>query len=335
MWHARWLVVGLVLLGCAAEESRAQIFINPYGYSGGYVYGSGVRFRYRRHHLRVSGFYGGGYAVAGFGGPVGLYGPGAGSLVFWNPAPSIGSINYNVTVQQPPTIVINNNNGPERGRLRDDLSGIDLDTTDPVTLKPRKLALAKKEKQEEPEVMQKGPARRQRLQLPEKKPKPAARVRPPVRPLPDLPEDKTDPIELGKKAFADRKYGLAAVRFRQAARASAREALPYFLVAQALFALAKYRDAAHAIQTGLDLQKDWPGHRFPLRPLYKGNEVDFLGQLKRLEELVEKHPDDAVLLFVLGYELWFDGRHDKARPLFRKARQFAPLRVYCDRFLKA
>jgi hypothetical protein len=107
------------------------------------------------------------------------------------------------------------------------------------------------------------------------------------------------------------------------------------LLAQALFALGKYRDALNAIHAGMDLKNNWPTEDFPPRALYKANAADFLEHLKRLEALVEKHPKDTVLLFVLAYELWFDGQRDKAAPLFRKAKQFAPNPDYCDRFLKA
>jgi hypothetical protein len=331
MGRARWLWVALMTVAWTAE-ARAQLFVNPYGLAGIHAYGSGVRFKYRKRHLRVSGFFGNTYAVGGFGaglyGPIAFYGPGFGSFSYFSPGPPLG-VTYNtinVNYQAPPNIIVNN--GADRQRLEDEVAGIDLDTTDPITLRPRKELREK----ELPKLVKKKPE--PELMLPRKVAR--ARPRPAVRPLPEKPEqDGADPLDLGKKAMAGREYGLAGHRFRQAALAAPRKALPHFLLAQALFALGKYRDALNAIHAGMDLKNNWPTEDFPPRALYKANAADFLEHLKRLEALVEKHPKDSVLLFVLGYELWFDGQRDKAVPLFRKAKQLAPNPEYCDRFLKA
>src|SRR5262249_28524400 len=194
----------------------------------------------------------------------------------------------------------------------------------PVTLRPRNEG---PERMELPKVVRKA--------RPAIKPRKRARARPPLRPLREKPmEEDGDPIELGKKAMARQQYGLAGLRFRQGAQAAPRQAMPQFLLAQALFALGKYRDAINAMHAGMDLQKGWPAEEFPPRALYKANAADFLEHLKRLETLVEKHPKDSVLLFVLAYELWFDGQRAKARLLFRKAKDGAPDPDYCDQFLK-
>jgi hypothetical protein len=309
---ARWLTVGwLVLAGTAG--ARAQVFFNPYG---GPAF-SGVRVKHHRHHRSLVGYLGGswGFGTAGTGLVLGPYSP-----------TGVMTVNRVQVIVPPPTttIIINNSvHGDFRDADGDDMSPIDLDTTDPVTMKPRK---PPPEEPERPAVARRPEPERPRLPPPE----------PPMPPAKEEPEDNvTDPVELGKRAFANREYGLAAQRFRQAAQADLAAPLPQFLLARAQFALGKYRDAFEAIRAGLDLKRDWPRERFPPRDLYKGNDVEFLGHLKRLEDLVEKHPNDPVLLFVLAYELWFDGRRDKARALFRKVRKLLPDPAYADRFLKA
>lgn len=295
MVHARWLMVGL--LCCAGmAEAQAQVFFNPYGRGG--------RFKHRRHHR---------LPILGYGslepyGPYAVYGGSASGVT--------------IVVQPTPSVIVGALRGIPIARDDGDMAPIDLDVTDPVTMKPRKPL---PEEMERPEPIRRQPERPMpRPPMPEREPPPR-----------EEPEDGiTDPVELGKRAFADRDYGLAAQRFRQAALADPEAFLPQFLLAQAQFALGKYRDAAAAIRAGLDLKRDWPANRFRPRELYKGNEIEFLGHVKRLEDLLEKHPNDSVLLFVLAYELWFDGQRDKARALFKKVRAFLPDPRYVDRFLK-
>jgi hypothetical protein len=333
MAHARWLIVGLFSFAWMAE-ARAQVFINPYYPYGGYVVGSGIRFKYRRHRLRISGFIGTPYVVSPFG--LGVYGPLYGPVLYGPYVAPYGAVDIRNTVvfQAPPVFV----ESAARNRLEDETAGIDLDTTDPVTLKPRAEFLKKKK---DPEVVERQePAKKLPKVLRQaepgmKFPKAAPKVRPAPRPLREkLDEEMADPLDLGKKAFAAREYGQAAQRFRQAALAAPLDCMPHFLLAQAQFALGKYRDAVNAIQAGLALKKDWPGKNFSPRALYKGNQAEFPSHLKRLEQLVDKHPNDGVMLFLLAYELWFDGQRAKARPLFRQAQQFAPDPAWCDPFLK-
>ena len=41
--------------------------------------------------------------------------------------------------------------------------------------------------------------------------------------------------------------------------------------------------------------------------------------IRALADALARHPDDPVLLFLVGYQLWFDGRRDEAGPYFRRA----------------
>jgi Tetratricopeptide repeat len=159
-------------------------------------------------------------------------------------------------------------------------------------------------------------------------------------PRPPMPEadPKTESgrlIALGRVAFAAREYGRAAQRFREAVKLTPADEMPYFLLGQALFAAGRYPEAVAAIRVGVQLRPDWPMVRFPPRELYGINAVDFEDQQRRLRQSLEEFRNDSELLFLLGYELWFDGKADEGRALFLKARPGAADPAVIDRFLAA
>jgi hypothetical protein len=173
-------------------------------------------------------------------------------------------------------------------------------------------------------------------------PLPPPPPRPPELPMPPAPFDNPRDeyarlVGLGRTAFATMQYGRAAGRFRQAIALVANEPLAHLLLAQAHFASGKYHDAHDAILAGLALQPDYPGSRFRPRELYGANADDFLTHLQRLTDARQRHPDDPVLLFLSAHQLWFDGRKDEARPLFRRllAAGAGPGRDAAERFLRA
>jgi hypothetical protein len=167
------------------------------------------------------------------------------------------------------------------------------------------------------------------------KPEPAPRP-PPPQPREEPRDETTRLLDLGRAAFAHQEYGLAALRFQQAAAAKPREPLPHFLLAEALFALGKYRDAVAAIHAGMALKPGWPQTLFrPRRELYQNNEAERDVQLGRLEAAVTDLPNSDPLLFLLGYVLWFDGRRAEALPILRRARDLTADPTYLDQFLKA
>jgi tetratricopeptide (TPR) repeat protein len=309
MAYARWPALLLLCLAGTAE-ARAQFYVPSSYYGGGFLFRG---HRHRHHHRFRFGFSAYGYYGTAVIGPY-----------FYTPLAPPGTTvnNVNIIYQPPPqTIVVNPPRAEQPRTLEEETAGVDLDETDPVTLKP-----LPKDRRKRPE----------RLPPPVKKvDKPVKKVRKPVK-LPPPPKDDdadVDPIAAGKKAFADGLYGLAAQRFRQAVLADPRDHLARFLLAQAQFALAKYRDAVESIEAGLDRKKDWPDSGFRVRTLYGKNDDHFLGQLKRLEEVIDKHPKDPDLLFLRAYELWFDGKRNKARAIFRKAKKLAADPAYINRFL--
>jgi cytochrome c-type biogenesis protein CcmH/NrfG len=106
------------------------------------------------------------------------------------------------------------------------------------------------------------------------------------------------------------------------------------LLAQAEFAVGKFREAVAAIHAGLRLQPDWSTVRFQPLTLYGANVADYPEHLALLEETLTRHPDDPVLLFLYAYQLWFDGRQDEAVPLFRRALLLVANPSFIRRFLQ-
>jgi hypothetical protein len=167
---------------------------------------------------------------------------------------------------------------------------------------------------------------------------PAAQPEPPPLPAPRPPADPREEyarqIERGKQAFAAQEYGRARRRWEQAAAQFPDQPLSYFLLAQAHLALGKYREAVEALHRGLHLSPAWPAARFRPRELYGGSATDFPEHLQHLEETVGRHPDDSVLLFLVAYQLWFDGRQEEARRWFQRAVPVTPDKRFIELFLQ-
>jgi Tetratricopeptide repeat len=152
-------------------------------------------------------------------------------------------------------------------------------------------------------------------------PKPPVRVEvelPPKRALGRADADRL--VEAGRRAFADGQYGRALELFRKAADITPNEPSAQYLVSQAYFALGKYREAVAAIAAGMALRADWSQARFNSRDLYWKKPALFDEHLAALRQAATAFPDDPVLQFLLGHQLWFDGQPEEARPFILKAR---------------
>ena len=127
-------------------------------------------------------------------------------------------------------------------------------------------------------------------------------------------------VEAGRKAFADGQYGRALELFRKAAEITPTEPSAHYLVSQAHFALGKYREAVAAIAAGMALRADWSEARFNSRDLYWMKPATFDDHLAALRQAATAFPDDPTLAFLLGHQLWFDGKREEAKPFLLKAR---------------
>lgn len=130
-------------------------------------------------------------------------------------------------------------------------------------------------------------------------------------------------IDLGRAAFGRGEFGRALEQFRRATAIAPAESTGYFLLSQAQFAIGKYDEAVASIAEGIALRRDWPMSRFDPRGLYKQNGEAFAFHLRNLRTALESAPDDPRLLFLLGVELWFDGKRDEAKPILERAVRLA------------
>jgi hypothetical protein len=332
MRRARTALAVVVVLAIGQEvRAGAPIFAPPV--SGGVTFGfSGRRFG----------------AVITIGGYPGYYAPYYSPYVvappFYGPYPGVTVIGPPpVTTVVMPVRVI----GPvqvapppppaESPAIRDE------DFPDKIVIRPRQQQQLVK--REEPRPMEEPPVRPLPGQVAgEFRPIPAderARVQPERPPLPLVPDQpEKDPVAesarqvtLGRLAFAAKEFGRAERRFQQATQVAPKEPIPYFYLAQARFALGKYREASAAIHDGLRIFPDWPSLPVKVRELYQEIPNDYDQQLKQLEDALVRHKDDPTLLFVYAYQLWFDGRQAEARPLFRRAARLVANPFFIDLFL--
>jgi tetratricopeptide (TPR) repeat protein len=300
MTHLRWAfaLTGLVLFA-PALAAQGVFYPDPYGLGvagrgGALVIG---RSHGHTHFSLALGYSGFGYGFDRYG-----YYPGGPVTV--------------VYVQQPPPVIV-------------------AAVPDRQALAEQALALFQRQVRDDPrfepppaDFDDRPPPRRPPPMPPADPPKPPPKEppKPPPAKPPEPPAPLDDPVaenarlvEVGRSAFADGEYGRAALRFRQATAVAPNQPEAHFLLGQALFALGKYHDAVDALHAGLALQPDWPAGKFRSPEPYGPNLADYADHLKALEDALDRRSADPVLLFLAAYELWFDGRRDDARRLFRKA----------------
>jgi hypothetical protein len=334
-------VLALALSLLPLGELRAQSLGYLYD-RGGYGYGGGIVFSSGRRHLSIGGFLGGYGGSRYSSGVVYLADP-------YGPPYASPYAGPTVTVESRVTVQLNGRSLSSPGSLRDEVAGIDLD------LQPSKKKASAVDQGDLPpapqppaqlpgaDVSKPRPAIR-----PEDQPPPKVKPQPPQPPKvkpppPDMPPPEADPraenmrlVKLGMAAFTAQEYVLAAHRFRQATEVEPKSGLGHFLLAQAQFALGKYQGAVESIHAGMSRTKNWPRAPFhPRADLYKGTEPDFVAQLKRLQGVLAKSPDNPAYLFLTAYQLWFDGRQMDAVPLFRQARALTADKGFIDQFLAA
>jgi hypothetical protein len=328
------------LLGCA-PAARAQAILLPSPYvSGGYAFGGfGVGFSKHARHTHVSAYLSGGsgYYSSAYLSPY---------VVPYYPV-GVSRVTV-VQVYAPPPVVIGappagfDDERPPRLPPRPPAEEVNPPDEKPLPgaaaggfrpVRPENRAAAQKPVPPPPKPPDEPPAK-----PPAPKEKPPEHVPEPPRP----PRPEADPraesarlSALGKDAFAAGEYGRAAQRFRQAIQVNPRDAQAHFLLAQAEVALGKYDEAVDAIYAGLRIDPDWPTSKFRPVQLYGDNVADLPEHLKHLEDALTRQPDDAVLLFLYAYQLWFDGRQEEARRLFQRAAAVAPDKSYSERFLLA
>ena len=79
---------------------------------------------------------------------------------------------------------------------------------------------------------------------------------------------------------------------------------------------------------------DWPAKPLRLRGMY-ALEAEWDRQVKQIDDLLARSPDNATYLFLKGYLEWSEERRDDAAKLLARARPLAADPWAIDRFLKA
>jgi tetratricopeptide (TPR) repeat protein len=152
---------------------------------------------------------------------------------------------------------------------------------------------------------------------------------------PNPADEVTGLVTRGLKAFARGEYARAERCFLLAGQVAPDEAVSFFFLAQAQFAMGKYQESVENIQAGLRLDPHWPLSPFQPGKLYEGEPGEFTEQLQHLAEILGRFPVDPFLLFLMGYQLWFDGKQDEARQWFGRAAALAPDKTFFNLFLNA
>lgn len=315
-------MLAVLMLTCWAGDLRAQFpFLPPAAY-GGYS----TRFGFARfgRHYGVGGYISGGYGY-GYYPAFPMYGPFVSP--FNNQITIINVPSTPIVVSPPVTVNVTVNVPQDRQEVaaRDNFDDLDPDKFDVIKPRPRKPFIRAKPEPEDQDKPRDPP----RVEQPRPKEKPR---KPEPAPVVKEPEE-TNPVARARKAFALMEHGRAERLLRQVVATNPNDPQGYFLLSQVQFALTKYQEAVGSIHAGMRLQKDWPDAPFRIRELFEPDPEEFSQHLKRLEAALERYPGDAILLFLYGHQLWFDGRKDKARALFQRARPLTPDKSFIDRFL--
>ena len=345
MTRIRWISAMLAGLTLTAEAS-AQFFPPVIGVP--IIQQSGIDFHIGGGHLRINGFIplGNPYTavVPVTPTPLGFRQVGPAFIPYPYAYPVYGSIDRRLTVQiiTPPAL------SPRLGlKPTYDLSGIDLDIEPASKIWGEKPALAKGGKgppAKKGEFVKAAPKEVKKVEIAKAAPPENKKVQeaPNQAKAPAVPPPKVEPVPDGQRlndqgvaAFRGGEYGLAMLRFRQAADAEKPAPRALFLRGQACIAVGKYREAAEVIQQGLQLQPNWPASGFnPRVELYDKQEAEWNAQRNQLEQTQGKNPKNAEHLFLLGYVAWFDGQRDAAVDYFQQARALAAEPRWADLFLK-
>jgi hypothetical protein len=337
----------LALLGLAlgAADLPAQAYLGTYG--AGYVSGRGGALTYARSGRRgglalsVGGFaaraYAYGVSPVLLGGFVPLPPPAVVTVIYTAPPPPPEVVFVSPTrilVNGLPLDILprNRQEMPPAAEAPERLPPPPLPGENAGAFRP--LDPGNRERARRPLAPEQPPPAPKKPEPPKPPEKPKEPPRPP-RPDNEAKPENVRLLDLGRRAFAALEYGRAAQRFRQATQVAPDEPTAYFLLAQALFALGKYDDAVEAIHNGMARDPDWPRSRFRPLELYGPNVADYAEQLQRLSDVLKRHPNDPVLLFLSAHQLWFDGRKEEARPLFQRARAGLAHPADADRFLRA
>lgn len=309
---SRWLLTAVALAAVSlAALAQPPIVPGPY---------AGAEFRYRKGKLSVSGVF-----VA----PVGPIGPLGLNPYFYRR--SITQVSVYSLYAPPPILVVERpvivevpveRQPAEEPGAPPEVPGVPPAPEIPPMVDEKPPPLPPEEKRLVPPPP------------PKPKPKKEGRLPAPPDPFDDPVLEYRRQIELGRQDFLAGEYGRAGQRFRRAGKLQPREGLPSVLLAQAMLASGKFHEAADAVRAAVRIWPKFPTTSFRAIDLYGPDVMAYTRHLKLLEQARARHPDDAVLKFLAGYQAWVDGRRDEAVAFFRElAGRFDPEAL--EAFLRA
>ncbi len=134
-----------------------------------------------------------------------------------------------------------------------------------------------------------------------------------------------DWVAAGEQAFKEGKYQDAAANWQHAMVDNPGDAAVVLLMAQGLFALGRYPDAAGAVQMAMQLlpESEWGNVVKKHAELY-ADPSQYTAQLKELEKARDAKPDDPALRFLLGYHYGYLGQTEQALRELDKASELQP-----------
>src|SRR5262245_50617134 len=153
----------------------------------------------------------------------------------------------------------------------------------------------------------------------------------------DLPEETKDPeqvessresnefVRQGEDALKARDYRSAVRAWRHAVVDDPKNGATIMMLAEALFAVGDYDEAAAAVQQAMMLlpEEKWGGVVSQFRGLYT-NIQDYFDQLTELAKAVEQYPNDPALRLELGFQYAYSGHPDLALRQLDKLLELVP-----------
>jgi tetratricopeptide (TPR) repeat protein len=131
-------------------------------------------------------------------------------------------------------------------------------------------------------------------------------VAPLTQPSTDLAASATDFVGLGEDAFRAGQYAEALRDWQHSMVDDPNNGAVVLLMAQAMFALGQYDQAANTTQMAMQMlpESEWGNVVKNYTQLY-GNIEDYTNQLRAAEKARDAKPDDGAVRFVLGYHFGF------------------------------
>jgi tetratricopeptide (TPR) repeat protein len=132
-------------------------------------------------------------------------------------------------------------------------------------------------------------------------------------------------IERGEAAFKAGRYDEAVYEWRHAIVDAHQDPILVLQLAQALFAVGKYEEAAGATQSAMRQLPDqeWGSVVRRYQELY-GNSHHYTEQLKSLEKAIKNKPNDPALRFLAGYHYGYLGFFKQSIAQFDKVLEIEP-----------